>query len=528
VTCENGGAVSFEDDEALEKLMLVCALCNETRITGRDENADPELSGSPTEGALLRLALRSGFDVQQLRKAHPMVGINRRSERRLYMSTRHQRPDGGRFVAVKGSPPEVLSLCDRQFKAGEIVALTDDDRRAVEIRNEAMADDALRVLGFACADLPVGAKKEDENGLVWLGLVGMSDPIRDGVADLIREFHRAGIETVMITGDQSTTAYAVARQLDLSRGGSLDILDSTELQQVDDQTMTALAKRVKVYSRVSPADKLKIVQALQSAGRTVAMTGDGINDGPALKAADIGIAMGGSGTDVAREVADIVLEEDNLETLITAVQDGRSTYRNIRKSVHFFLSTNISEIVVMFAALSAGFGSPLNVMQLLWINIISDIFPGIALSMEEPEPDVLADPPRPPDAPLFTAKDYRRMVQESLMISGGAMGAYIYGISRYGGGAKAGTMAFQSLTFAQLLHALSCRSETHRLFGKIRLPSNNYLNLAVGGSLIMQLLTIFVPPLRSILGLSPLSFADISIAGGSAFVSLMLNEASKP
>jgi Ca2+-transporting ATPase len=291
--------------------------------------------------------------------------------------------------------------------------------------------------------------------------------------------------------------------------------------------MQALAKKVHVYSRVSPAHKLRIVQALQSTGKVVAMTGDGINDGPALKAADIGIAMGQTGTDVAREVADVVLEKDELETLIIAIRDGRATYNNIRKSVHFFLSTNLTEIMVMFGAMAAGLGFPLNIMQLLWINIISDIFPGLALSMEAPEPGILEQKPRPSDEPLFNAKDFKRMVFESAVISTGAMGAYGFGILRYGMGAHATSLAFQGLTIGQLLHAISCRSEKSNLLDMARRPQNPYLNWAVGGSLALQVLTMFLPGLRRFLGITPVTAIDLAVVAGSALVPLAINETTK-
>jgi Ca2+-transporting ATPase len=507
-------------------LLMVCVLCSETKINGSVK--EPRLSGSSTEIALVRLAMDAGLNVQTLRSDYRFLEVNHRSEQRLYMSTRHSAPDGRRFLAVKGSPPEVLDLCNWQFRDGQVVPFTEMAKLDIQIQNEAMADAALRVLGLACTVFDPEQPSAAEERLVWLGLVGLSDPIRDGVRELIAAFHGAGIETIMITGDQSTTAYAIARELDLSHGGSLDILDSTDLQNMPPETVEALAKRVKVYSRVSPADKLQIVKALQSVEQTVAMTGDGINDGPALKAADIGIAMGHSGTDVARQTADIVLERDNLETLITTVQDGRATYRNIRKSVRFFLSTNLSEIMVMSSALSLGFGSPLNVMQLLWINIISDIFPGIALAMEAPEPDVLSQPPRPAQAPLFSGADYRNMVAESAVISSASLAAFAYGLARYGPGARATTLAFQSLTVTQLLHAFSCRSESRKPPWGGKRVRNRYLEWAVDGSLALQALTILLPPLRQFLGLTALDAVDVAVVTGGALLSLATNELRKP
>ncbi|MBL0712370.1 MAG: cation-transporting P-type ATPase, partial [Desulfosarcina sp.] len=486
------------------QLASVCTLCSESRIKSRNGDGEYELSGSPTENALIHFAIRSGMEIVALREDYKLLKVNYRAENRLFMSTLHTTPKGGRMLAVKGSPVDVLDLCGWHLLNGERVPLTEEERLRIETENERMAGESLRVLGVACAETRAKTRDDGlaelEGKLTWIGLVGMVDPIREGVAELIQAFHGAGIETIMITGDQSPTAYAVAEKLKLSRDDRLTILDSMEFTSVQPDVMEALVRKVHVFSRVTPAHKLQIVQALQRAGKTVAMTGDGINDAPALKAADIAIAMGHSGTDVAREVADVVLEDDNLETLIIAVSNGRNTYKNIRKSVHFFLSTNLSEIMVMFTAIAAGIGFPLNVMQLLWINIISDIFPGLALSMGDPDPDVLKEPPRDPEAPLFDKADFKRMIYESGVISAASMGAYGLGIGAYGLGAKATSLAFQSLTFGQLLHAISCRSETHGIFSTTKPPSNPYLNAAIGGSLAIQVLTMVVPGLSQLLG----------------------------
>lgn len=323
----------------------------------------------------------------------------------------------------------------------------------------------------------------EPTGLVWLGLVGMADPVRPGVSRAMAQFHQAGIKTVMITGDQRLTAAAIAQELHLSGTEPLEICDSSSLIDSDPDAMTALASRAHVFARVSPAHKLQIVQAIQRSGAVVAMTGDGINDGPALKAADIGIALGHTGTDVAREVADVVLEDDDLETMVIAISHGRTIYRNIRKSVRFLLATNLSEIMVMFTSLSFGLGQPLNAMQLLWINLLSDIAPGLALAVDPPEPDVMQQPPRDPAEPIIAPADFKRIAFEAATLSAGALGAYGYGLARYGAGAQANTLAFASLTSAPLLHALSSRSQTHSLFSGPSLPRNPLLLLAVGGSL---------------------------------------------
>ncbi len=512
----------------IRHLLIVCALCNEIKITRRDENGKVELFGSSTEKALMQVALEAGIDIVGLQEDFRFVGLRLRSENRLYMSSLHSCPsEDCRYIFTKGSPHEVLDRCDREMVNGRVIALTEDRLQEIHIENDRMAGRGLRVLGFAFNRFGLNQEIDETQPMVWLGLAGMSDPVRKGVKALIEVFHRAGIETVMITGDQSTTAYAVARELELSGEKPLKILDSAELTSLDPERLQALAKNVHVYSRVSPAHKLRIVQALQASGRIVAMTGDGINDGPALKAANIGIAMGESGTDVAREVADIIIEGDNLDHLVQALRGGRTTYGNIRKSVHFFLSTNMTEILVMFACMAFGLGFPLNVMQLLWINIISDIFPGLALSREKPEPDIMEQPPRPAGAPLLSGSDFRKMALESTIISTGALAAYGYGITRYGQGARAGSLAFQALVFGQLLHAFSCRSEHHGLLDPKRPASNPYLNVAVGGSLALQMLTLFISGLRGFLGLTPPAVIDAAAIGAAVLLPFLANESRK-
>ena len=526
--------------DELVKMAQVCVLCSESEIEQQLDNYI--LKGSPTENALIYMAINAGVDATALRGQLPRLSIDLRSENRNFMRTLHRvtglHQNGTSettsvpvFVGVKGSPAEVLEQCTWQMRDGQRLRLTDEDRIAIETENERMAGEALRVLGVAYTEHADGhtspPAETDLTDLTWLGLVGMADPIRNGVKEAISGFHQAGINTVMITGDQSPTAYAIGRELNIGNQDHLEILDSTHIANVDPAVLTALSEKVHVFSRVSPAHKLQIVQALQRAGKVVAMTGDGINDGPALKAADIGIAMGHTGTDVAREVADVILEDDNLETMIVAVSQGRTIYRNIRKSVRFLLATNLSEIVVMSAAIAGGFGHPLNTLQLLWINLVSDIFPGLALALEPPEPDILEQAPRDLEEPIIKTEDFKRLGFEAATLSVGALGAYGYGLMRYGAGVQASTLAFTSLTTSQLLNAITARSETESVFSAPDRPANSYLNAAVFGSLGLQALTLAIPGLRNILGLAPIGLLDGLVIGSSVAVPFVINEQTK-
>jgi len=517
--------------ETLLLLLHASALCNESEVISHKKNFI--VNGSATENALIYAALAGGVNVPSLREQFPMLAVYDRSENRNYMYTLHSTAtEGQRLVALKGSPDEVLAMCEWHMKDGVKSPLGEDERAIIEEENERMAGEALRLLGVAYCptgkELPQldhSAGFRDE--LIWLGLVGMIDPVRTGIEVVIDQFHQAGINTVMITGDQSPTAYAVSQQLGLSGNGQLEILDSTHLANIEPEVLRGLCERVHVFSRVSPAHKLQIVQALQQAGKVVAMTGDGINDAPALKAADIGIAMGHTGTDVAREVADVVLEDDNLETMVIAIGQGRTIYNNIRKSLHFLLSTNFTEIMVEFTGITLGLGEPLNTRQLLWINLLSDIFPGLALAMEPPEPDVLTNPPRDPNKPIIGQADFKRISFESAVISAGSLASYGYGIMRYGRGPHASTLAFTSLTIGQLLHAISCRSEKHSIFSKDRLAPNRYLTAALGGTLALQGAAMVIPGIRSFLGITPITLIDGLVVGCGAFLPLLVNEATK-
>lgn len=504
-------------------LLEMAALCSEVEPDG-----DGALQGSATELALVERAVQEGIGLGPLRRHYPLIELHLRAEGRPVMSSFHQGPDGCLLIAAKGSPRELLDRCD--FLGDAQTPLDETTRERILLDNDALAAEALRVLGIAYRVVENGLDGNHgrkTRGLVWLGLVGLSDPLRAGMAGLMESFHGAGIKTVMITGDQSATATAVGRTLDLSGRGDVRVLDSNDLDRLDPALLRGLVPDLDVFARVSPAHKLRIVQAYQQAGLVVAMTGDGINDGPALKAANNGVAMGRAGTDVARSVADVVLEDDNLHTMLVAVRQGRTIYANIQKTIHFLLSTNFSEIETMLVAIALGLGSPLNPLQLLWINLMTDIFPGLALSVEPAQPGIMERPPRDPAEPLIAIRELRRMGRESALITAGTLAAFGVGWARHGPGVRPSTLAFNTLTLAQLLHALSCRSPRPVLLGAGPLARNPKLELALGVSVAVQALANLIPALRRLLGLAPLDLGDLLVVGAGAVLPLLANESLK-
>ena len=523
----DGSVINPRERNELMRMMQVVTLCSDTEFHG--EAGERTQEGSPTEKALVDMAVNAGIDVEALRAKHPRKSGRDRAEGRPYMSTLHPWTGNKHLLAVKGSPEEVLEMCDHQIRNGRRVRLTRAARKTILTENERMAGNALRVLGVAFREQDSGRMPAKTGKLVWLGLAGMADPMRTGMDKFVARLHRAGIETVMITGDQSATAQAIGQQLGLSGDKPLQVLESSKLDEMDPELLAGLVRNVHVFARVSPANKLQIVQALQDAGKVVAMTGDGINDGPALKAADIGVAMGGEGTNVARSVSDVVLEDDNLHTMTVAVRQGRTIYNNIRKMIHFMVSTNLTEIEVMLAGIAFGLGQPMNPMQLLWINLVTDIFPGLALSMEPAEPDIMERMPRDPDEAIIEGRDLKRMAFESGVIGAGTMGAYLWGLRRYGNGAAASTLAFNTLTLNELAHALSSRSSHRNVFTSRRaLPPNPHLTRAILGMGALQAVVSVVPAFRRLLGTTPLGMADLGAIAAGVLLPLVVNEATKP
>ncbi len=524
--------IKIEENPTIKELLKISILCNDSKLTF--DNGRYNIVGTPTENALVKLANYLSDNPEQLREKFKRIKTFYRAENRHFMLTIHETENPEEYlVAIKGAPDKLLEFSNQLMHNGDIKHFTERELVMYSEANELMSSKGLRVLGFCYGilekrykDLINELNNEECNcnkiidsiDIVWLGLIGFKDPIRDGVKELIKRFHLAGIETIMITGDQSLTAKAIANELSLSKDGSINVIETSKMEngQTD-------IDNINVFSRATPTDKLKIVKALQAKGRQVAMTGDGINDGPALKVANLGISMGKAGTEIARDVAEIVIEDDDITKLENAIAHGRNTYVNIRKSIHYLVSTNLSEIFTMLSCIALRAGQPLTPIQLLWINLISDIFPGLALSIEPLDKELMKQPPRDPHEELLDRKQLKKHFLEASAITLSTMTAYLYGISRYGISPASSSIAFLSLSLSQILHAYSCKSEKQSVF-RINTFSNKYLNLAVGGTLLLQIAISFIPGLRNLLGITQLKMIDYGVISLATAGSLVINE----
>lgn len=495
--------VDLGDLDALRALAEAAALNNDAQIGEGGANGS-----SATEQALLEFAASCGLDIEALRRTSPRRATLERGMGRPWMATVHDGRSAG--TLVKGAPDAVLARCSLLREADGARPLTEADRAAIRALNETLAGRPARLLGFAEGS---AAPQDDEvAGLTWLGLVGMVDPLRPGAREFIAALHRAGLDTVMITGDQSATAGAIARALDLANGAPLRIIDSPQIATMPPDVLAGLARKAHVFARVSADQKLAIVQALQKAGRVVAMTGDGVNDAPALKAADIGIAMGASGTALARDVANVVIRDDELPTLIDAIGQGRAIYRNIRRALEFLVTTNLSEIVVSLVEAVHGPAELETPLELLWINLATDVLPGLGLALADPDTDVMDSPPRTPGEPIFPAPHVRRMALDSGLISAASLTAHFIGLARYGPGPQARGMTFLSLSLGQLFYTLTCQRSDVRKLRPGALLENRALDLAVLGSVGLAVLPFFVPPVGRLLGVGRLGLGDTAIS----------------
>ncbi len=479
--------------------LTAACLCCDARLEWKA--GAPSASGDPTEAALVVAAAREGLDQIKLERQHPRAGELPFDSGRKRMSVFFRGEEKGTWtILVKGAPDVLLERCS----AGPSGPMTPEGRRRVLEANEAMAQKALRVIAVARREMsasPEGMGPEElERELTFLGLFGMSDPPRPEVRAAVERCHRAGVRPVMITGDHRATACAVARELGILRGEDWTVTGA-ELDFLPQEELERDVHRISVYARVSPEHKMRIVRAWQSRGQVVAMTGDGVNDAPALKCADIGCAMGKSGTDVAKGAAHMILTDDNFSTIVAAIEEGRGIYSNIRKAIHYLLSCNIGEILTIFCATLLGFGQmPLVPVQLLWLNLVTDSLPALALGVEQVEKGVMDQPPRDAHAPLFDRAFTFRLAWQGLMVGGLTLGAYFLGFTRLSApgmeGAVANTMAFSTLTMSQLFHAFNVRSEDRSIFSQ-GILSNPAMNKAFLVGLALQLAVLLIPPLQS-------------------------------
>ena len=449
-------------EEELARLLRIGILCSETQIEAGPDGR-PALSGTAHRERARAAGARPGNGCGSAAAGMPEAD-HPLQDRGLPLHGHHPSAgrnggDAGRGQGQSGGGARALRLA-----AGGRPAASLDPGRPHGGRAGECGDGrgSVRVLGFACKQ--IGEAEADEEaaavtGLTWLGLAGMADPVRPGSAELMRTLHGAGIHTLIMTGDQVPTARAVARQLGLNGRRRIEVLDAAEVDAMPSERLAQAAQRVHVLARVSPAQKLAVVRALQGAGVVVGMIGDGINDSPALKAADVGIAMGREGTDAAREVADVVLQTDDLAALSLAVAHGRTTRANVRRSVRYLLGSNFSELAVVLAATAAGFGEPLSGPQLLWINLVTDVLPGLGLALEPPAPDAMLRPPDAAEEADLGGRDWAGSAREGGVIAAGGLLACGWGVLRHGASAQARTMTFGGLVTAQLLHALACRPD---------------------------------------------------------------------
>jgi P-type Ca2+ transporter type 2C len=504
--------VQLQQDFRLRQLLTVVSLCSETDIDER--GGQNNLSGTPTENALVQAALDDGLDVADLRKRFACLLTQHRTETDRFMVTTHS-AQHGLLLAVKGSPPQVLARCSWELRPdGTREVLTAQRRCEINDLNASMAARGLRILAGAYREIRGGGRRAgavEAERLVWIGLMGLADPVRSNLPELMDKLHHSGIQTIMLTGDQSATARAVGRQIRLS-DGEPEVIDAAELDRLSAPELSRVARRAHAFARISPGQKLRIVRALQNSGAVVAMFGDGINDSPALRAADVGIAIGRDGTAAARDVADVFFATEDLAALPSAIACGRTTYENIRRAIHYVLSSNSSEITLMLAGTATGMGEMLTPMQLLWINLVSDVMPAIALAVEPAEADVMRQPPKRANERILTRGHVAKLGTEAGVIAAGAFGAGLYGALRYGyGSPQVRTATFGSLVTAQLLHALTYRSN-----GAQEKAASSILPTVIGASLVAQASAMLLPGLRNVLGVAALDIFDAIaiIAGG--------------
>ena len=515
--------VTVEDQRSLPALpepwLRVAVLCNS--VERADGAAAAPWQGSSTEIALLEFAVLQGADADGLRRSHPALGVRHRSEHHPYMVTLHDSAERGLLVAVKGRPDDVLARCVTWFDGQRAQPLKPALRRRMRQLNDAMAARGERVLALAFreqADRSYG----DTAGLCWLGMVGLADPLRPDLLQMVQRFRAAGIRPLMITGDQLGTARSVGERIGLNQGRST--VDAARLPE-SAAAIADVVEHAGGFARTSPAMKLEIVRALQQNGHVVAMTGDGINDGPALKTADVGVAMGVTGTDFAHAMSDLVLRDDHPAAMLQAIEQGRTAFVNIKKSVRYLVATNLSELAATTLAVAAGLPEPFDPLALLWTNIATDIWPAIALGLEPPEPGLMQRPPVSLRGGLLDRSEWASVAADAGAMTGASLASFGWGLARYGAGPQARTLAFMTLTSSQLLYALAMRSA--RPLRRGGLQPNPMLRRAVGWSLAAQAGTVLLPAARRLLRTTPIGPVDALVVATTAVLPLLARELLK-
>ena len=513
---------------ALRELLTAAVLCNGATL--REENGTWQVIGDPTEGALLVAAAKAALTIEKLDSTYHFLGEVPFDPERKMMTIVRQTPDGP-VAYVKGAPDVLLRRCTHRLAMdGTAEPITESIRTAILNANATLAHQALRVLAMARRRLdrePDAYRAQElEDRLVFLGLAAMKDPLRPEAKAAIQACHDAGIRTVMITGDHKDTAAAIAEELGALKGPG-QTLSGMELDRLSDDDLVRTVDQLAVYARVSAEHKLRIVKAWKAQGAVVAMTGDGVNDAPAVKAADIGVAMGMTGSDVTKEAADMVVTDDNFASIVMAVEEGRGIFDNIRKTIHFLLSCNVSEVLVMLFATLIGLPLPLLPIQILWMNLVTDGFPALALAVDPKSPDLMKQPPRRPEARLLDGGRLLAIGGEGLMLGLIALGAFsysLYGLHRELDQAR--TVAFTVMVVVQLVHAFNCRNGRLSLF-QVGLWTNRPLLLAFSLSLGIQVAVLTVPAAASIFKVAPLPIEDWALMGAMGILPFPLMELIK-
>lgn len=481
------------------------------RISGKRQPL--EASGDPTEAALVVAALKAGVTPESLLKCYRRLDEVPFDSERKCMSVSVETKGGSRLLFVKGAPDVILEKCSYYENGGNAVLLDAPTRKRLLRENDEMANAALRVLAVACRE--IGSEKigrEHERALTFCGLVGMIDPPRREAFDAVRKCLRAGIRPVMITGDHKNTAAAIARELGILQPNGL-VLTGQDLDSMSEKEQLRLAPRASVYARVSPGHKLMIVKNYKKLGNVVAMTGDGVNDAPAVKEADIGVSMGLTGTDVTKEASAIILLDDNFASMVAAIEEGRVIYSNIRKFIRYLVSCNIGEVLTMFGGMLMGMPVVLLPIQILWINLVTDGLPAIALSMEPAEKDIMEQEPRGADEGIFSEGLLTLILFRGFIIGLCTLGTFVSVLKVSGSVQTARTAAFMALVFVQLVHVFECKSEHKALF-HIPFWNNIWLLLAVLCSTAMILLAVFLPAAQPVFQTTALNFKELLTVAG--------------